>query len=95
MAHIRSIYDQSPEDKRFWVSIRGAGHFQFSDGAMLQFQPIVFVLHSLGIRHLEGRRQVEITQRLISMFFDDCLKGTAPCSSVREEIHYPEVRYMN
>ena len=94
MAHIRSIYDQSPTDKRVWVSIRGAGHFRFSDGAMLQFQPIVFVLHSLGIMHLEGRRQVEITQKLISTFFDNCLKGTAPVSALREEIQYPEVQYM-
>lgn len=94
MAHIRSIYDQSPPDKRVWVSIRGAGHFHFSDGAMLQFQPIVFALHSLGIMHLEGRRQVEITQNLITDFFDICLKGKAPVSALREEIPYPEVQYM-
>jgi len=95
MAHIRSIYDQSPADKRVWVSIRDAGHFRFSDGAMLQFQPIVSVLHSLGIMHLEGRRQVEITQKLIRTFFDDCLKGTAPCSALREKIQYPEVQYVD
>jgi pimeloyl-ACP methyl ester carboxylesterase len=94
MANIRSIYDRSPTDKRAWVSIRGAGHFRFSDGAMLQFQPIMFVLHSLGIMHLEGRRQVDITQKLISTFFDNCLKGTAPVSALREEIQYPEVQYM-
>lgn len=94
MAQIRSIYDQSPPDERVWVSIRGAGHFQFSDGAMLQFQPVVFVLHRLGIMHLEGRRQVEITQKLIGTFFDISLKRTEPVSALREEIQYPEVRHM-
>jgi pimeloyl-ACP methyl ester carboxylesterase len=95
MAHIRSIYDKSPPDRRVWVSIRGAGHFRFSDGAMLQFQPILFVLRSLGIMHLEGRRQVEITERIISTFFDNGLKGTAPVSALRVEIQYPEVQFMD
>ncbi len=94
MTDIRSIYDQSPADKRVWVSIRGAGHFRFGDGAMLQIQPVVAVLHSLGIMHLEGRRQVEITQRLINTFFDICLKGTAPVSALRKEIQYPEVQFL-
>jgi dienelactone hydrolase len=94
MAHIRSIYDQSPPDKRVWVSIRGAGHFFFSDSAMLQFQPIVFMLYRLGIIHLEGRRQVEITQNLISTFFDISLKRSEPVSTLTEKIQYPEVQYL-
>lgn len=94
IADIRSVYDHLPEDKRVWISIRGAGHFRFSDGAMLQLQPVMAVLHRLGIVHLEGRRQIEITRKLISTFFEVYLKGTKPVLTLTEKSHDPEVEYV-
>ncbi len=93
MANFRSIYDRLPSERRWWIMIRGAGHFRFSDGAMLQIQPITRVLHTLGIMRLDGRRQVAITEHYISTFFDVYLKG-APASELGRQAEYPEVEYV-
>jgi predicted dienelactone hydrolase len=94
MADIRSIYDRLPADRRLYIVIRGAGHYRFSDGAMLQIQPLVGTLHTLGILPLDGRRQVAVTEHYISTFFDVYLKG-APLSELKAQSGYPEVEYIN
>jgi dienelactone hydrolase len=93
MANFRSIYDRLPSGRRWWIMIRGAGHFRFSDGAVLQIQPITRVLHTLGIMRLDGRRQVAITEHYIHTFFDVYLKG-APASELEGQPEFPEVVYV-
>ena len=93
MANFQSIYDRLPSDKRWWIVIRGAGHFRFGDGAVLQIQPVVEVLHAVGILRLDGRRQIAITEHYLSTFFDVYLKG-ADTSSLRSSAAYPEAEYV-
>ena len=93
MANFQSIFDRLPSDRRWWIVIRGAGHYRFSDGAVLQIQPVVRVLHTLGVMHLDGQRQVAITRHYISTFFDVYLKG-APDSELKSQAEYPEVEYV-
>lgn len=89
------IYDRLPPGKRAWISIRGADHFRFGDGAMLQLPTALDILRRLGIVHLDGRRQVAITEHLIGTFFDIYLKGTAPASALVNERQLPEAEYIH
>jgi hypothetical protein len=74
--------------------IRGAGHFQFGDGAMLRIPLVMHALRKLGIVHLDGRRQVAVTTRCISTFFDVHLKG-APSSELRNHPEFSEIEYVH
>ncbi len=94
MADIRSIYNRLPSDRRLWITIRGAGHYRFSDGAVLQIQPVMRALHTLGIVQLDGRRQIAVTEHYVSTFFDVYLKG-APASELESQPEYPEVEYVH
>ena len=46
----------------------------------------------LGIVHIDGRRQVAITEHYISAFFDVYLKGGPP-SLLKSRPEYPEIEY--
>lgn len=93
-ADVRSIYDRLPGDGRLFIIIRGANHFLFSDdGAMFKSPVVMRVLRMLGVVHLDGRRQVAITARYISTFFDVSLKGAAT-SWLQKKPEYPEVEYV-
>jgi hypothetical protein len=74
--------------------IRGAGHYRFSDGAMLQAPLAMRAMRTLGIVHLDGRRQVALTEHYISTFFDVYLKG-APASQLKSQPEYPEIEYVD
>lgn len=91
---IRSIYSWLPSDQRLWISIHGADHFRFGDGAMLQVPTLVGALHRLGVVRLDGRRQVEITEHFISTFFDVYLKD-ASISLLTSTSAYPEVEFIH
>lgn len=95
LSDIRAIYDRLPADKRLWISIRGAGHFLFGDDAMLQLPLVRSLLHQLGLMPLTGRRQVEITEHYVSVFFDVYLKGTASAASLKQQSGYPEVEFID
>jgi predicted dienelactone hydrolase len=92
-ADIRSIFDRLPADRRLEIVIRGAGHFGFSDGAMLKSPLVMRVLRTLGIVRLDGRRQISVTAHYISTFFDVYLKG-APASQLQRQTEFPEVEYI-
>jgi dienelactone hydrolase len=94
IGNIQSIYDRLPSDGRLWVMIRGADHFQFGDGAMLRIPLVMHALRTLGIVQLAGRRQVAVTTRCISTFFDVHLKG-APASELKRHREYPEIEYVH
>jgi predicted dienelactone hydrolase len=93
-ANIHSIYDRLPNDRRLMIVIRGAGHYRFSDdGAMLKSPLVMRVLRTVGVVHLDGRRQVALTAHYISTFFDVYLKG-APASRLRSQPEYSEIEYV-
>ena len=73
--------------------IQGASHFKFSDdGAMLKIPFVMGAMRTSGIVALDGRRQVALTARCISTFFDVYLKG-APASDLRQQLDCPEIEY--
>ena len=76
---IQSIFQRLPRDRRLMVTIRGAGHFGFSDP--LKSPLILGVMTALGKR-MDGRRQIAITTDFLHAFFDTYLKG-APATSLR------------
>lgn len=93
-ANIRSIFGRLPPDRRLEIVIRGANHFRFSDdGALLKSPLLMSVLHSLGVVHLDGRRQIALTAHYITTFFDVYLRG-APASNLQSQPQYPEVEYV-
>jgi len=93
-SNIRSIRDRTPGGRRFWITIRGANHFMFSDdGAMLKIPVLMGVLRTFGIVHINGRRQMALTAQCISTFFDVYLQG-ASVSEMESLVKYPEIAYM-
>jgi dienelactone hydrolase len=93
-ANIQSIYDRLPSDGRLWITIRGAGHYQFGDGASLKAPLLMRAMQTLGIVRLDGRRQVGLTARCISSFFDVYLKGASP-SELKALKEYPEIEFVH
>lgn len=94
MDNIRSIYDRLPPDRRSEIVIRGANHYMFSDdGAMLKSPLLMRGLRTLGIVHLDGRRQIAVTEHCIRGFFDVYLQS-APASDLVSLKNDPEVEYV-
>jgi predicted dienelactone hydrolase len=95
LANIQQIYDRVPADRRWWIMVRGANHYMFSDdGAMLKSPLVMRVLRALGIVKLDGRRQIALTSHYISTFFDVYLQG-APASKLQSQSEYPEIEYIH
>lgn len=92
-ANIRSIFDRLPSDRKLEIMIRGANHYNFSDGAMLKSPFLMNIMRILGIVRLDGRRQVAVTAHYISTFFDVYLQG-APAWKLQSQPEYPEVEYV-
>jgi dienelactone hydrolase len=93
--NIHSIYDRLPSDRRLMITIRGAGHYGFSDdGAMLKSPLVMGVLRTVGVVRLDGWRQVALTAHYVSTFFDVYLKG-APASELMGKPEYPEIEYVH
>lgn len=92
IANIRSIYERMPSDQRLWIMIRGANHYMFSDDGALLKSPLL--MRTLGIVHIDGRRQIAVTRHCIGTFFDVYLKG-APTSEINNQTEYPEVEYIH
>lgn len=74
-ANLKSIYRTLPPADRFWVVLKGANHFGFSDGALLKSPILQNVLHSLGVLGMDGQQQLTMSRRCLSEFFDIYLKG--------------------
>jgi hypothetical protein len=89
-SNIEKIYNSSP-DKRLWISLRGAKHFNFSD---TPFQNEVLVSRIFGATgSIGGRRGLEVSSACLRTFFDEHLKGQSP-SLMRELANkYPEIRF--
>ena len=95
LANIRSIYDRLPGDRRWWLMIRGANHYGFSDdGAILKTPLLMRALRTAGIVHLSGLRQIAVTAHYITTFFDVYLKSE-PASELTNRAQFPEVEYVH
>jgi dienelactone hydrolase len=92
--NIRSIYDRLPSDRRWMITIRGASHYMFGDGAVLRIPLLLRALCTVGIGPMDGRRQLTMTTRFISTFFDVYLKG-APDSELRSLLGSHEIESMH
>lgn len=92
LAHIQSIYDSLPADRRMRISIRGAYHFGFSDdGALLKSHIVLRTLRLCGVIGLDGRRQLAVTAHVVHTFFDACLKGDGVSLRIPSPL-YPEIQ---
>jgi predicted dienelactone hydrolase len=92
--NLHAIYDREDGNRRWWITIRGANHFEFSDdGALLKSPLVMRVLQWLGITPLDGRRQIAVTAHLVGTFFDVYLTG-APASELKNRANYPEIEVV-
>ena len=91
MANIRTIYNRLPPGGRWNIMIRGSNHYMFSDNvALLKNRFLMGGLRTLGLVHIDGRRQLAITAHYIDAFFDAYLKG-GPVSALADRSGYPEI----
>jgi predicted dienelactone hydrolase len=95
LANIQSIYDRLPVDTRLRLAIRGANHFTFrDDGALLKSQIVQRLLRTLGLRRLDGRRQLAVTAYCVRSFFDAYLKGPRVARLEISAPLYPEIEVL-
>jgi dienelactone hydrolase len=87
MSDLRAIYDKLPAQGAYWITIRGSGHFNFSDQALL-LEPHLFRLVG-GLGPIGERRALGLTTEYVHRFFDVYLGG-APRSAMRPTSRYPE-----
>jgi predicted dienelactone hydrolase len=90
-ANIQSIYDRLPNG-RFFITIRGANHFSFSDQMLQKSHVIIRLLRLLGIARLDERRGLAITTDFVHTFFDVYLKDAPAASLDTPSQLYPEVQ---
>jgi dienelactone hydrolase len=91
LANFHSLYSHLPSGQ-FFVTIRGANHFSFSDQMLVKSHYVIGLLHLLGVSGLEGRRGLAITADYVHTFFDVYLKD-APAGLLHEASQrYPEVQ---
>lgn len=92
-ADIQSVYDRLPTDARLQIVIRGANHFLFSDdGALLKSRILMRTLRTLGVLHIDGRRQLAVTAYCLRRFFDAYLKGKSASPPKITSPLYPEIQ---
>jgi pimeloyl-ACP methyl ester carboxylesterase len=87
LSDITAIYGKLPPNAAYWVTIRGSGHFNFSDQALL-LEPHLFRLIG-GLGPIGERRALAITTEYVHRFFDVYLMG-APQSLLAASNEFPE-----
>ena len=92
LAEIQSIYDRLPADGRWYLVIRRANHFSFSDQILLNSQAAIRLLRLVGFGGLDGRRGLAIAADYVHTFFDVYLKGAPTASLASLSGKYEEVR---
>jgi predicted dienelactone hydrolase len=91
-ADFQFIYDHLPNG-RFFMTIRGANHFSFSDQMLVKSHYLIRLLRMLGFGSLEGRRGLAITADYVHAFFDVYLKDAPAASLDRPSQLYSEVQF--
>lgn len=90
LANLQSIYDRLPNGGYF-ITIRGANHFSFSDQMLVKCPLLIAVMRFAGLARLDGRRGLAITAEYVHTFFDVYLKGTPGNALIEVSTRYPEV----
>ena len=93
-ANIRSIYSRLPPVGRLRIAIRGANHFNFSDGALLKSQIVQWMLRKLGLFGIDGSRQLAVTAHCIRNFFEVYLKESSGLEPNIQSSLYPEIELL-
>ena len=91
LSKIHSIYDHLPANDRFWISINGARHFNFSDQALLKDSHMTRLFGAIG--PIDEHRGLAITAECIKSFFDVYLKNSPKTVLKKQLSHYPEVQF--
>jgi hypothetical protein len=91
LSHIQSIYSGLPPDERFWASIHGTGHFNFSDQSLLRDRSLSRLAGAVG--SIDARRGLTVIAGCIQQFFDNTLKGVPTIVSANVSRLYPEVHF--
>ncbi len=88
---IQSIYDRQPPATRMQIAIRGANHLTFADdGGLLKSGVLRAVMRVVGVLHINGRRQIEVTAHAVDTFFDAYLKHEGSARAVASG-EFPEI----
>ncbi len=90
LADLRSIYDRLPP-ARLYVTLRGSGHFNFSDTCLLLNGILMRASGATG--NVGDRHGLEIAAACIRAFFDVHLKGADPSQMERLPSQYPELKF--
>jgi hypothetical protein len=88
VARIRTIYAGLPVRERYWVAVRGAQHFNFSDQALLKAPTIARASGMTG--SIDPVRGLEVAAGMIHWFFDAALEGTLANRGADLPGTYPE-----
>lgn len=86
---IAAIYNASPK-QRLWLSLRGAGHFNFSDAPFQNERLTSRLFGATG--SIGGRRGLQVSSACLRAFFDEQVKGQPPGALLKLLEQYPEVR---
>jgi len=90
LANLQSIYDRLP-DGGYFITIRGANHFSFSDQMLVKCPLFIPLMRIAGLGRLDGRRGLAITAEYVHTFFDVYLKGKPRNAITELSTRYPEV----
>jgi dienelactone hydrolase len=83
LAGLRSLYDRLPAGTRFWATIDGANHFNFSDIGFLKSQGAQKVLQFVGLMKMDVDRQSALTASYVRTFLEVHLEG-APATELQK-----------
>jgi pimeloyl-ACP methyl ester carboxylesterase len=91
-ARLDSAFHQLPPQSRAWLEIRGANHYNFSDGAVVKSHIAMSILHLIGVVGMDGRRQLAITAYCMQTFLDAHLAAAPPVAPTAPDSLYPEIQ---
>lgn len=91
LANIQSIYASLPPGERFWVTIHGTSHFNFSDQSLLKDNTLSRLAGAIG--SIDVRRGLAVTAGCIQQFFDKYLKGESAGWPEKVSQLYPETQF--
>ena len=86
-----AAYQHLPSQTRAWLEIRGANHYNFSDGAVIKSHIVMSLLRMIGIVGIDSRRQLAITAYCIQTFLGKFLAQEPSVFPTAPESLYPEV----
>jgi hypothetical protein len=80
-----------PSQSRHWLGIRGADHFNFSDGAVAKSHIGMTILRLIGVVNMQPSRQLEISAYCVRTFLDAYLGDASTAVPPAPESLYAEI----